>query len=340
MNLRNNHGVVALPEGLVREATAPEHLVVVWSQRPLTTLFERLESSGHLALRLRPEETLDMLSVSGPPAALIVDVALVDEDVFGVLEQVRAVGRGLTRFVMLAEETADASFLLRTMRAGLTEILDPEAPEAISALLPVNQQGQEPVLAVGAHPDDVEIGCGATLLRHRAAGQPVTVLTLSRGAVGGPREQRRREAAAASMTLGADLLMADLPDTQMASSPEMVTLIEETIALVGPTTVYVHSAHDNHQDHRAVHEATVIAARRVPQLYCYQSPSSRNGFAPTKFVPVSDTIDGKVEMLGHYASQATRHYLDPELVLATARYWARQLPAERYVEPFEVLRSE
>ena len=133
--------------------------------------------------------------------------------------------------------------------------------------------------------------------------------------------------------------MADLTDTRLEDAHEMVGIIEDVIATVRPSRVYVHSATDDHQDHRAVHRATVIAARRVPDLSCYQSPSTGNGFAPTRFVPVDGTIDGKVDLLGHYSSQATRHYLEPDLVRATARYWARRLLHTRHAEPFEVLRS-
>ena len=51
------------------------------------------------------------------------------------------------------------------------------------------------------------------------------------------------------------------------------------------------------------------------------------------------SIDDKVRLLAHFRSQSTRHYMDPDLVVATARYWARQVPQIRYAEPFEVLRS-
>ncbi|CAM3289771.1 PIG-L family deacetylase [Williamsia muralis] len=49
----------------------------------------------------------------------------------------------------------------------------------------------------------------------------------------------------------------------------MTAIIEQVIAAVRPTTMYVHSAADSHQDHRAVHEKALIAARRVQQVFCY-----------------------------------------------------------------------
>jgi LmbE family N-acetylglucosaminyl deacetylase len=328
-----------LPEGIVREATPPERLVVVWGEGEHARLLERLHETGHIALVLEPDETRELVAVSGPPSMLLVEAGRLDEHSLEVLAAVRGLSRNVRVCVLAGPGTGPAGLRL-ALRHGLSELVDPGDAAELEEL--VHLDGREPgqrVLAVGAHPDDVEIGCAATLLRHRELGHAVTVLTLSRGAVGGPREERRREAVGAAVAMSAELLMGDLQDTRMEDAHEMIGLIEGVVAAVRPTTVYVHSAADNHQDHRAVHEATVIAARRVPQLFCYQSPSSRNGFAPTRFMPVDGTIEGKVEVLSHYRSQSTRHYLEPDLVVASARYWARQLLHTRYAEPFEVLRA-
>ena len=329
----------ALPSGIVREASDPERLVIVWARRDVTRLIDALGNKGHLVLCLNVDETEDLVEIAGAPSLIVVEADLLDESTVQALDRLRgALTR--TRIAILADADSHAAGLLIAMRHGFSEVLDPDDPAALDLVLPsLHRRHGERVLAIGAHPDDVEIGCGATLLRHGRKGNPLTVLTLSRGAIGGLREQRRSEAVQAALFMSAELLMGDLPDTRMEDAHEMIGLIEGVIAAVEPTTVYVHSAADNHQDHRAVHAAVVIAARRIPQLLCYQSPSSRNQFAPTKFVPVEDTIEAKVELLSCYRSQADRHYLAPDLVLASARYWARQLTHTRYVEPFEVLRS-
>jgi LmbE family N-acetylglucosaminyl deacetylase len=334
---------VPLPAGVTREATAPERLVVVWAaaSTDVSDLLDALAAAGHLPLRLDPAETAELAEVAGPPALLVVDTDVLDAAALAVLDRLGGASRQ-TRVCALASERSGSQGLMQAMRRGVTDVLDPTDPAAlleIGRLVAPVDRAQERVLAVGAHPDDVEIGCGATLLRHRSEGHSVSVLTLSRGGVGGAREERRKEATGAAMAMSAELFLADLPDTRIGDVQEAVGLIEGVIAHVRPTVVYVHSQHDHHQDHRAVHEFTVIAARRVPELLCYQSPSSRNGFDPTKFVPVADTIEEKIAVLSRYSSQSTRHYLDPELVVATARYWARQLPHTTYVEPFEVLRS-
>lgn len=194
------------------------------------------------------------------------------------------------------------------------------------------------VLAIGAHPDDVEIGCGGTLLKHRRAGDRVVVLTVSSGAKGGDADERQAESEHAAHMLGAELLMGDLEDTKIDPGAATIALIAEVIRDVKPDVVYTHSAHETHQDHRAVHAATLVAARGVPNLFCYQSPSTTPDFQPARYVDVGGEMKGKLALLQAFVSQTTvRPYLEEELVRATARYWGR-FAGYREVEPLEVVR--
>ena len=160
------------------------------------------------------------------------------------------------------------------------------------------------------------------------------------GAIGGDTQQRVNESAATADAIGAQLLIADLPDTEIDEGVQTIRLIESVVRRLDPTVVYVHSEHDNHQDHRAVSTAVRSATRGVRRVFAYQSPSATNHFLPTQFVNVDDTVHRKVEVLQMFHSQDGRSYLEPELVVAGARYWARHLAANaRYAEPFEVIRS-
>ena len=180
------------------------------------------------------------------------------------------------------------------------------------------------VVAIGAHPDDVEIGVGGILVRHRMRGDQVTVLTLTGGEHGGIASERVDEAARAARILDVELALGTLQDTTISEGPETISLIEETVRRVQPTIVYTHSLQDTHQDHRSVHRATVVACRDVPSLYCYQAPSCNVDFRPTKFVEIGEFLDRKVEAIAAYASQtAKRPYLRESLLRATAEYWGR-----------------
>lgn len=202
------------------------------------------------------------------------------------------------------------------------------------------REGQRRMLVIGAHPDDVEIGIGGTIHRRAEAGWDVTVLTLSHGACGGDPDRRRREAAEAARVMGARLVIEDLPDGSIVDNSSTIQTIERTVHRVQPDVVLVHSDRDTHQDHRAVHRATLVAARRVPRVACYQSPSATVNYRPNRFVELRDRdVESKLAAIDAHRSQASsRWYLEEELLRSTARYWGRFCQS-RYAEPLEVIRD-
>jgi LmbE family N-acetylglucosaminyl deacetylase len=184
------------------------------------------------------------------------------------------------------------------------------------------------VLAIGAHPDDVELGCGATLLAHGAAGDAVSMLVLTGGENGpggsGLPPLRRSEQEAAARVLGARLFWGGLPDCQVVADAATVALVERTIAEVRADVVYVHSPEDSHQDHRAAAAAVLAAARRLSRVVHYQSPSSLT-FTPSVFVDVTAFLSGKLAALRAHVSQVEHSSMvEPDAVLAAARYWGAQ----------------
>jgi len=195
------------------------------------------------------------------------------------------------------------------------------------------------VLAISAHPDDAEIGCGGTLLKHRRTGDRVVLLILTDGGLGGCVEARQLEAEAAAQQLGAEVVFAGLKDGQMGEGYQTISPIEKVIARVRPDIVYSHSQHDTHQDHRSAARATRVAARKVRSLYCYQSPSSTVEFRPTKFINISEELDGKLELIGAFGTQTdVRSYLNADVIRANATYWGRHAGFVP-VEPLEVVRE-
>jgi LmbE family N-acetylglucosaminyl deacetylase/ActR/RegA family two-component response regulator len=243
---------------------------------------------------------------------------------------------------------AQFKYAVEAIRAGaddyVTKPVDPQALVAKVGELILRQRERRPapgevVLAIGAHPDDVEIGCGGILLRHRAAGHPVSVLTMTGGEQGGEAQTRAEESRRAAELMSARLFMLSLVDTSIGENGETIAEIARVIDEVKPTTIYTHTSKDTHQDHRNVHAATMVAARRVPRIFAYQAPSTGVEFRPNRFVAVDDFVEAKLEMIRAYSSQtAIRHYLDEDLLRATVRYWSR-FSAARNAEPLEVLRD-
>ena len=110
------------------------------------------------------------------------------------------------------------------------------------------------VLAFGPHPDDIEIGMGATVAQHVARGLRVGLCDLTRGEMGsnGTPEQRVAEANAAGEVLGAAWRVnLGLPDRQLRDSPEQTAAIVALIRACRPATIALPHWADRHPDHTA-----------------------------------------------------------------------------------------
>ena len=277
---------------------------------------------------------------------LITDIELPGMNGLELLERVRELVPALPVAVLTGHPSVD--YAVTALRGAAAEFLQKpvsrdellaKATELVEAGRAARRASSETVLAIGAHPDDVEIGAGGTLAAHAAAGDTLTILTLSHGAVGGLMEQRAREAAESAGILGAQLFLRDLEDTHIPEGNPTIALIEEIVAQAQPTIVYTHSLHDLHQDHRNVHRAAMVACRRVGSVYCFQSPSATIDYRPTHFVAVDDYLGRKLKVIDTFGSQASiRDYMEPELITATARYWARYATAT-FAEPFETAKD-
>jgi two-component system response regulator HydG len=277
---------------------------------------------------------------------LMTDVELPGMSGLELLERVRELVPGLPVAVLTGHPSVDyavsalrgaaAEFMSKPVSAG--DLLA-KAKELVAAGRAARDKYRERVLAIGAHPDDVEIGAGGTLAGHGAAGDAVAILTLSRGAIGGDKAQRAREAKEAADIIGARLFLMDLEDTHISEGNPTIGLIEEVIAETQPTIVYTHSINDLHQDHRSIHRAAMVACRRVGRIYCFQSPSATVDYRPTHFVTIDDYMGRKLKIIDAFGSQASiRDYMEPELITSTARYWARYC-AGSHAEPFETIRD-
>ena len=194
------------------------------------------------------------------------------------------------------------------------------------------------VLAVGSHPDDIELGCAGALARHAAAGHRVTLLVMTTGERGpGKVDLRVREQEAAARVLGAKLLWADYADCEIPNGPEVVGLIEDVMKSTHADVLYTHAPNDTHQDHVATAKAALSAARRLPRVLLYQGPSTTT-FEPTLFVDIDDTISTKLAALGAHASQVQNcEMVDLDAVEAGGRFWGHRARM-RYAEPFETPR--
>lgn len=195
------------------------------------------------------------------------------------------------------------------------------------------------VLALGAHPDDVELGIGGTLARLRRAGARVVLAVVS---VPGDYAVRRREAERAADILGAELrILIDVPGKRIEDLRhcDLVALVDREVKDLAPAAVLSHGAAEFHRDHVMVHEAALAAQRlRYFDFFTYQPNFCRPvpvAFQARAFVDVSDTIDTKMRAVEAHASQFSQRGISTDIFREMARL-AGRLVGVQYAEGLDV----
>lgn len=162
------------------------------------------------------------------------------------------------------------------------------------------------VLALGAHPDDIEFGCGASLLRFARAGHEVSLYIATYGELGGDPKVRIREQEKSAALIGAkNLFWGGYPDCRLPGMDELVSGVEKVIHEVRPDYIFVHNIEDTHQDHRFLASATTSATRYIPNFLFYEGPTSVN-FLPNVYIDIDGFVEEKLELLRTHASQVAK----------------------------------
>jgi LmbE family N-acetylglucosaminyl deacetylase len=205
--------------------------------------------------------------------------------------------------------------------------------------LSASTAGPLSVLAIGAHPDDIEIGAGGLLL-HLAGSKPRVRYVVLTGTA--ERHQEARDAAH-SFIPAADLTidLFDLPEGRLPAAWGGVKEILEGVARsCSPDVIIAPSSGDAHQDHRTIGELVPTVFRH--QLYlAYEIPKWDGDMSrPSIYVPLSDsTARRKVELLHKcFPSQRNRDWWDDEVFLGLARLRGVECRA-RYAEAFHCSKS-
>ena len=213
---------------------------------------------------------------------------------------------------------------------------DKDAPPAPGARPPARR-----ILAIGAHPDDVEFGCGGILIKEAARGHAVTVLNLTRGESGthGSAEVRQREAAAAAERMGTALEFLDLGgDARIEDHPRNALAIAGAIRRLRPHLLLAPSPEENqHPDHGKAGRLTRDAARlarygglkdldslpahAIDALFFYDITGTGAGTALAHLariiVDISDVFETwRAAMECHASQMKTRNYIDLQVARA------------------------
>ncbi|NOU65396.1 PIG-L family deacetylase [Paenibacillus sp. LMG 31461] len=218
------------------------------------------------------------------------------------------------------------------------------------------------ILAIGAHPDDVELCCGGTLAKYAGRGDQVTILIATNGNVGSPTltmkeiaDVRYKEAQASADVIGADLIWLNYDDEFLFHNRESRMTFINAIRKANPDVMLVHSNNDYHPDHRICSEISIDcripvtvplivteypAMVKIPHVFMYDNVGGID-FQPEAYVDITDTIQTKAKMLKCHASQDIwlQHMYGSDIVANMVRTssFRGQGPGVKYAEGFRSL---
>ncbi|MES2201531.1 MAG: PIG-L deacetylase family protein [candidate division FCPU426 bacterium] len=178
------------------------------------------------------------------------------------------------------------------------------------------------ILAIGAHPDDIEIGCAGTLIKLARAGHAVHLAIMTEGSVGGPGAIRRKEQERAARLFKArSISWLGYQDTRVPVDREAIDKLDKVLNLVKPDVVFANHAEDTHQDHRNTSAVVLSATRNLPNVLFFEVPTSV-GFQPDVFVDISGELKAKYAALRLHRSQLDKVNVAAHNILECARSMA------------------
>jgi len=194
------------------------------------------------------------------------------------------------------------------------------------------------VMAVGALPGDVELGCGGTLLVHAGRGHRLGILVMCAGGGQEEVEERRMETERGAGLLGAELALAEPFTSEIPSERDMRRWLTTAVEEFQPDTLFTPSPHDVRESRLRTHRA--VNATPIPGLrkhYGYQAATTTLQFQPSVFVEIEEQIERKLRVLDAYRGTPDfRPHLQTNLAMAAAQYWSRYV-GYRMAEPLEVI---
>jgi len=205
------------------------------------------------------------------------------------------------------------------------------------------------ILAVGAHADDVEIGCGGTVACHVKNGDRVIILIMAEssytnydGKVLRSLSEGIDEEERGAKILGVEMINLGFKTKSVPYSQESIEAINKIVDEYHIDTIYTHWNNDTHQDHIHTTQSVFSAGRYVHNILMYEPeyPAGRSfiGFRNQYYVDITSTFDIKMNALKCHESQVIK-YGDSflEAIQARARHRGYEIDS-KYAECFEILR--
>ena len=209
------------------------------------------------------------------------------------------------------------------------------------------------VMAIGAHPDDIEFGCSGTIYNHTQQDDNVVMVIMTNtksvdgvtGKVLRTKKQNQEETINSAKVLGCKIEFLPFKDLHVPFSFESVSKLETLIKKHDIDTIYTHWAGDANQDHIATFKTTMAAGRYVPNVFCYEQIPiprvSENSMNQNYYVDITKSFDKKIEASSCHKSQIKKymnHGFDvPKNLKTLAKFRGIQANC-KYAEAFQVIK--
>ena len=199
------------------------------------------------------------------------------------------------------------------------------------------------ILALGAHPDDIEIFMYGLVSIYKKEGNEVFTMIATDGAKGGSQtddlliKQRAEEAKAGLKNLSTPTFL-NIPDSELGEDPIHQKIIKENILNIMPDLIITHSQNDYHADHRSLSILTSSAVSHyIPILYC--DTLMGVNFQPNYYVDITDHFEMKKEAVLKHNSQYPQRFVDLFKLMNTYRAAQCNAPKGKYAEAYSFTSS-
>lgn len=171
------------------------------------------------------------------------------------------------------------------------------------------------ILAVGAHYDDIELGCSGTLINHVKNGDTVWMIVVSDSGYSDPNgriirnsETAKKEGEKAAKMIGGRLTGLGYKTFYIPFDEKLTSELTGIIETNHIDTIYSHWTQDIHRDHRNTAKSVLMAARHIPRLLMYQSNwyDSDQAFHATFYSDISNVIEQKLKAVKAHQSEIKR----------------------------------
>jgi LmbE family N-acetylglucosaminyl deacetylase len=195
------------------------------------------------------------------------------------------------------------------------------------------------ILALGAHPDDIEIYMFGAMAAWRAMGAGLAFAIATDGSKGGTMEPaelarlRKGEAEAAAALLDVVPVFLGFTDGELTAGAELVATLKALFANTKPDLIVTHAPNDYHGDHRALSDAVRIASSfQAPVLWVDTMQGA--GFVPTHYIETTSHIALKAQAIRAHVSQKPERFVEMSQQLAAFRASQANALPDAYAEAY------